>query len=318
MNADDLLDYQLGQLDAARREQIEQEIASDPETTNRSARLALSLVFLLDDGRDVEPPADLTARTLAAVEQHRRRAGVLEFAPTRIPFRWSDVAVAAGIFIAGLSTLLPALQRSRWQMQEASCTFNLQQLGQSLASYATTHGAYPQPPQTYPAGYYAVQLKEAGSPFSLANLTCPSQGHSAGLDTLPDGSALRTLVDGRQEDAQRLFGNGYAYNAGYRHAPESYGPVPAARAKQVALPLLADLPPMDGEGRVLLEGNSPSHQGAGQNVLYSDQSVRFLRKRHLPRTHDDIYLNADRQAGLGLHESDVTLLPSSQPIVTRP
>lgn len=314
MNADDLLDYQLGQLAPARREQIEQEIASDPALNQRSARLALALVALTDDGLDdLQPPRDLTSRTLALVEQHRQRAGVLEFAPSRSPFRWSDVAVAAGIFLAGLATIVPALQRGRYAMQEATCTFNLQQLGKSLESYATAKGFYPQPPKQYPAGYFALQLKEGNPNFSLASLTCPGHGHGSSRVTA-DEPVLGGLDPQSADDARRFIANGYAYNAGYRQAAARYGPVPVDQARRVATPLLADLPPMDSQGRVLPDGNSRSHQHAGQNVLYSDQSVRFLRKRYLPGSRDDIYLNADRKPSLGLHESDVVLLPSSQPV----
>ena len=61
---------------------------------------------------------------------------LLEQFSTRVPFRWADIAVAAGIFIAGTLTLLPAIHRSRERMNQAGCVFNLQQLGNSLGQYA--------------------------------------------------------------------------------------------------------------------------------------------------------------------------------------
>ncbi len=309
MNADDLLDYQLGQLDEARREEIEQEIASDPELGNRSARLALSLVFLLDDGLSLEPPRDLAERTITAIEERRTRPRILEYSPVRVPFRWADVAVAAGIFLAGLATLLPAMHRSRAQMQEAACTFNLQQVGLGLANYANTHGSYPQPPRSYPAGYFALQLMESGALRDASHLTCPSRGCSAQIEDLPSHSRFVTLMTRSPEQCQRMVGDEYAYHAGFRHAAERFGPVPAPRALGVPLPILADQPPRD-DFRIVLPGNSPDHGGGGQNVLFSDHSVRWLRTRSLPGIDSDIYLNNAHKPRMGLSWKDVSLIPA--------
>ena len=85
--------------------------------------------------------------------------------PIRLPFRWADFAVAAGIFIAGTLTLLPAIQRSRERMNQAGCVFNLQQLGNSLAQYASLHPFLPYPPShrsdTH-AGMFAVDAARRG------------------------------------------------------------------------------------------------------------------------------------------------------------
>ena len=73
--------------------------------------------------------------------------------------------MAASIFVAGVLTLLPAIQRSRERMNQAGCVFNLQQLGNSLAQYATLQASLPYPPShrsdTH-AGMFAVMLHDAG------------------------------------------------------------------------------------------------------------------------------------------------------------
>lgn len=313
MNPDDLLDYQLGQLDEARREQFEQELAADPELANRSARLALSLVFLLDGDSATDPPPDLAARTIAAVDQQRERPRASEPAMARPPFRALDLAVAAGIFLASLATLLPAMHRSRAQMQEAACMFNLQQIGLGLASYANNHGTYPQPPQDYPAGYYAVQLREVGALPNASRLVCPANGSSTALAALPTCDDFGAMMAHSPENCQRLLGDEYAYHAGFRQAAERFGPVPAPQALSIALPILADQPPRDNFHRVL-PGNSPDHGGGGQNVLFSDYSVRWLRSRELPGIDDDIYLNNAREPRMGLNWKDVSLIPAGFPV----
>jgi hypothetical protein len=314
MNADDLLDYQLGQMDDARRERFEQELAADPALAGRSARLARALHDLLDDGPPLDAPADLAARTIARVDQARNRPRILEFAPNRVPFRWADLAVAAGIFLAGLATLLPAVQRSRSQMQESACAFNLQKIGLALSNYAATHGSYPHTPPGYPAGYYAVELREQKLLDDTSVLTCPCRGDGARIHTLPTCRDFEALMADSPADCQQRLGEAYAYHAGFRRPEGDYVAVPAELAQRAPMPLVADQPPRDDFLKVLPEGNSPDHGGGGQNVLFSDQSVRWLRSRVVPTGPDtidlDIYLNSEHKPGIGAHAGDVSLIPA--------
>ena len=153
MNANDMLDYSLGLLDGAALERFEQELAADPGSAARADRLTRAIDRLLDDGDDFTPPAGLAARTaLFAFEGRRPRRSVLEFVPSSVPFRWADVAVAAGIFVAGLLTLMPALTRSRDRMNQAGCVSNLQRLGSALWQYGSIHHHYPRQPRGPPLG----------------------------------------------------------------------------------------------------------------------------------------------------------------------
>ena len=105
---------------------------------------------------------------------------LLDQVATSVPFRWADFAVAASIFIAGVFTLLPAIQRSRERMNQAGCVFNLQQLGNSLAQYASLH---PMPILPYPpdersdahAGMFAAILHDAGVLNDMTLLGLPVQ-----------------------------------------------------------------------------------------------------------------------------------------------
>ena len=147
MNADHMIDYVLGQLDGPDRERMEHAIETDPDVAARVERLGRAIHLLLDDGEAIEPPPGLARSTLALVAQSRSKPrSILDYVPARVPFRWADFAVAASIFIAGVLTLVPAIQRSRERMRQAGCVFNLQQLGQSLAQYASLHPFYPYPP----------------------------------------------------------------------------------------------------------------------------------------------------------------------------
>ncbi len=153
---------------------------SDPDQMARVERLRLSIHLLLDDGSPYDEPSGLARRTIGFVARNRSRPRTfLEQLPMRVPFRWADFAVAASIFIAGVLTLLPAIQRSRERMNQAGCVFNLQQLGTSLAQYASLHPFLPYPPShrsdTH-AGMFAVMLHDAGVLNDLSLLDCPCNG----------------------------------------------------------------------------------------------------------------------------------------------
>lgn len=314
MNAQDLLDYHRNDMDDRRRDQFEQDLAQDPDLRRATHRLEANLSMLLDDGRtDLDPPPDLAERTIALVDQQRKRRGISDLSPVRVPFRWADVAVAAGIFLAGLLTLLPAMQRTRSDMQQTSCMYNLQQVGLGLATYASTHGHYPNPPSGYPAGFYGVQLSDAHAVHDPSILTCPCRGRAAVLQNIPCSDEFGSLMDRSPSYCQRMLGDEYAYNAGYHQAPGHTGPVPIDLANAAPMPLLADQPPLD-DFAIVLEGNSPDHGGGGQNVLFTDYSVRWLRSRNIG--DDDIYLNQDRKPAPGLHSNDVSLIPSGFTIST--
>ena len=189
MNADQLIDFVLGQLDGTDREQIEHAVQTDPGVATRVDRLGRAIHRLLDDGPAIEPPPGLTHRTLTLVAQSRLKPrSILDYVPARVPFQWADFAVAASIFIAGVLTLLPAIQGSRERMRQAGCVYNLQQLGHSLAQYASLYPFYPYPPSHQAdahAGTFAAVLHDAGVLHDLSILDCPCNGPCLGSGTRP-------------------------------------------------------------------------------------------------------------------------------------
>ena len=73
-------------------------------------------------------------------------------------------------------------------MNQAGCAFNLQQLGHSLAQYASIHPSYPYPPSHQPdahAGTFAAFLHDAGVLQDLSILDCPYNGPCSPPATRP-------------------------------------------------------------------------------------------------------------------------------------
>ncbi len=312
MNAELMIDFVLGQLDDTDREHVEYSLRSDPELAARAERLSKAMTLLLDDGEPFEPPAELARHTLEMVAQARQKPhSILDYVPARVPFQWADFAVAASIFIAGVLTLLPAITNSRARMRQAGCVYNLEQLGKSLAQYATINPFYPYPPIQQAdahAGTFAAVLHDSGVLGDLSILDCPYNGPCPEhMTDLPSFEELRRIRAVNPDLYRRIMCWDYAYNAGYLH--DSGRPGPVESRLPMAVPVVADQPPHENYVRIL-DGNSPNHDRRGQNVLYSDGSVRWHSSRRVGPHDADLYLNNHQQLEPGVDENDSVLLPS--------
>jgi len=320
MNAEKMIEYVLCESVEAEHEPDERLRHLDHDQARRLECLRIAVDRLLDDGSDPEFPSELARRTVAFVARNRRRPmTLLDHVATRLPFRWADFAVAAGIFIAGTLTMLPAIHRSRERMNQAGCVFNLQQLGNSLAQYASLHPFLPYPPSNRPdthTGMFAVILHDAGVLDNLSVLDCLCNG--ACPHATKELASFEQVDKIRKTDPdtyRRMLCWDYAYNVGYRRTSSGApGPVEAIQASQI--PVLADQPDHQ-DFLTIREGNSPNHGRRGQNVLFGDCSVRWFHSR-LVAPHDlDLYLNNDHQARPGVHVSDSVLMPSKVPFEGR-
>jgi hypothetical protein len=315
MNSNDMLDYCLGQLEGPAREQAERELAADPPAAQFAGRLTRALSTLLDDGRTIEAPAGLARQTLLFVTDSTRprRRTILDFVPVTVPFRWADVAVAAGIFFASVLTLLPAVGRSRERMDQAGCGYNLQQLGRALWQYGSLHHHYPFAPEANshaPTASFVSLLRDGGllSDAELAELDCPFNGPARRRTSFPDFDTACSDT----EAARRAIEIDYAYNVGHRLPSGRVAPINAVHSATV--PMLSDQPPHH-DYRIILAGNSPNHRGRGQNVLYTDLHVGWHNSRRLNAKDADMFLNKRSQPAPGVDPDDSVLLPSLTPFL---
>jgi hypothetical protein len=312
MNAEEMIEYVLSKGEGS---ELDRELFDDPDQMARVERLRASIHLLLDDGSPFDEPSDLARRTVVFVARNRSRPRTfLEQLPTRVPFRWADFAVAASIFVAGVLTLIPAIQRSRERMNQAGCVFNLQQLGNSLSQYASLHPFLPYPPahrsDTH-AGMFAVMLHDAGVLNDLSLLDCPCNGPCPNrMKELASFSQVEHIRQTDPERYRRMLGWDYAYNVGYRHASGHVGPLDADPTLHV--PVLADQPDHDNY-QTIRAGNSPNHRQWGQNVLFGDGSVGWFRTRRISPNDPDLFLNNAHRSQPGLDVEDSVLMPSKTP-----
>jgi prepilin-type processing-associated H-X9-DG protein len=148
-------------------------------------------------------------------------------------------------------------------------------------------------------------LAKAGVLNEGANVHCPGSSSAAPCPmTLDQARALSPEDFFRQ--AGKLIPS-YAYSLGYLNEEGSYcGPLVPDGQQASDFPLMADGPPLDGG-----PGNSNNHGGAGQNVLFADGHVRFVKLRTVGFAKDDIYLNKANKVAAGLDPFDSVLGPSA-------
>jgi hypothetical protein len=311
MNAHDLLfDEVFGQLDDDRRAAADPEFARTRQEFNRVAHLMLA------DPTELEPPPDLSGRTLAFIreEQVEPRRPIIEFAPAASRLRWADFAVAASILLAAVAGLAPALRNSQVTASNLGCWANLNQIGQALGQYAMVHKAFPfvapESPGSY-VGAYRLMLHESKLTPDPAVFDCPCNGTKLPVRSLP---GLHEVCERERQSpgaAHDIMICDYAYSQGRRDQRGFSGPMPFNTPDNY--PLVADTPRyLESPARVVLTGNSPNHGGLGQNVLHAGGHVRFLTDR-LRGPGDDLYMNRHDQVAPGLDEADAVLSPAVFP-----
>lgn len=306
-----LLGYLVGGLEEVEQEQVASEIEADPQLRRRLDELSVALAPLAADKVDAPAPRDLAVRTLAHIAEHCCRE--LPRAPAPLPrdvigfsrswWKRVDVLVAACLLLTALGLGAPALLRLRADSARLECQNNLREFGEGLLAYREHHRQFPNIAEKSPhdlAGLVVPILADAGVLSKNASIRCPGNGrHQACSVTLKD-----VLASDPQHVNAALFTSCYSYSLGYKddlgyHAPQACGDQAGS-----LVALMSDGPPTG-----LSLSNSPNHGGDGQNILFSDGSVRFHATRML--AGDDIFTNNARQVAAGLDCRDIVLGKSS-------
>lgn len=305
-----LLGYLLGALEPHERRAVERYLAGHPEARERLKALRRALEPLEADAEPPEPPSDLWERALARIEDG---CPALPTAPPTSPrspgstraWRRADALVAAAILIC-VGLLVPSgLSRLQFRAALTLCQNNLRALYAALSTYADQHnGALPDVTkdsgQPHPS-LFAAALAENGCLPEQAAVGCPS-----GPTPRIESKDVREMgVDEFRRRVASLSGS-YAYSLGHSRDGVVHGPrLVAGQPANGFLPLLADRPP----DNVALGGlgNSASHGGLGQNVLYLDGHVRFATVRAVGVSGDDIFINLDHNVAPGKAAWDAVL-----------
>jgi hypothetical protein len=319
----ELLGYLLGALDKEEHAQIESTLASDRDLQGDVELLRKGLAPLEADQRQFEPPVDLWRRTVeyvmlraglhgggpaadAAVITRPGPAWTDAPSPTR-RWRMVDVTVAAGILVAAMSVVVPAVIQSRANAQRVACQERLAGAYHGHASYAELHNGL-LPIATVSdgfqgkAGVYAPMLRDLGYLQSDESVVCPGSDLANEDDfAIPSLKQLESASGRQLVTMIHRMGGSFAIAVGYFEGGRYH---PLMLRHGAKFPLMADLPDENGKPK-------GHHGGCGQNVLTADGRVIYVYARCWPGSRDDsIYANDDGELDAGKRRLDSVLMPS--------
>ncbi len=306
------------------------------------ARLKLAAAEKMEAGgkRHV---AKLTAAAVAAKESREQLAGLISrqggdwngsegkgaVFSMREPGLWlrfgKGVAAAAVFMVVGtaLLTTLNYMRQMSWKIQ---CNKQLAGVFKGLSNYSDEHdGQVPAVATALGAPWYKVGDQGTDNHSNTRNLWLLVQGdYAKQADFICPGSPLSEAIqfDPNRKASLKDFPD--RRNVTYSFRIISSRPVDLASLRQMAL--MADLNPVfeslqqptDGQLKLKLDEhlatvNSSNHGHRGQNVLFGDGSVRFIKTRKVGVANDDIFTlqNTDMYRGyeLPVSATDAFLAP---------
>lgn len=238
----------------------------------------------------------------------------------------SKIAAAAAVFMVIIGVLVPTLSVARQRYRQQRCQLQMGSIFQGLSNYISDNdGQSPAVTTTAGAPWWKVgdqgdenhsntrhiYLLPKGGYVELSCFACPG---SKGEKLLkPDDSQIKRLKD---FPSRRYVTYSFQIKC---HRIQS-GKLLCRKVLMADLnPLFERLPEDFTEGlqlrlsRELLTLNSNSHNRRGQNVLFGDGSVEFLKTRFIGISVDDIYTLQDTDIYQGCEvpssETDFFLAP---------
>ncbi len=329
-----LLGYLLGALDSKECIEVEQAVARDAKLSQELEKMRHSLgtVGLLDAPVHDDPPLCLAARTCEFVEQ-RAEASSAETVILRAPvnnerpkvtlspvsraeaqgssLRKLDLFVACSVVLIGAALCFPLLFTNRFQANVNFCQNQLRQLGLALHEYSgqQTDGAFPHVPASgnrSVAGIYGPTLVSHKLVLDPRKFFCPGNAEftAAGQEPphIPTLAELDRAAEPRLSQLQETMGGSYGYSLGYTRDKNVLPPRNSRRAEYA---LLADAPHDLQPGR-----SSANHAGRGQNMLFEDGHLQFLKMNHSQMNDsalDDPYHNRLGIVAAGVDINDAVL-----------
>jgi len=294
LNRDELeliFDYCLGTADVDQMDKARQLIDSNPEAADFCSKVQASIGPL--DQWAVEPcPDDLVEKTISyvneAVQSGQEKLGELlavEEARTQGSHStlWINLgrrlAMAAAFMIVG-SIVLSTMRYMRYQSWQAQCEAQLAGIGQGISSYSADYdGKLPAVAMSAGSPWWKVGYQGQENVSNTRHIWLLVKGGYTGPnDFVCPGANRGELAPISAEQASSL--------------PD----FPSRKYISYSLRLICEQLPTDF-GRPLklqlddrlLNQNSNNHQRKGQNVLFSDSSVQFVKTRRVGINNDDMF-----------------------------
>ena len=229
------------------------------------------------------------------------------------PRSWSiaDVLVGTALVMICAGLLFPVINQTRNHSRVMACQNNLRQVGVAMMNYSSINEgsfvAIPSSGNLAASGCYAPILKDAGlveddSVFSCAGVTTN--------DTPVRIASCDQILAAKSEQEinyyRHTMGGHYGYTMGYCENDKYVAPRSMGRTDVV---LLADKPSSDLQGR-----RSANHNGSGQNCLFEDGRVEFVKGHTF--AGDALFENDYGIVAPGSHAWDNVIAPSHLTVQT--
>lgn len=301
--------------------QKQQDLIEPPKFTDLSAlagsveQISTTGVQLNDvgpDGQELSEAQNLDAATepVPVSSEPKIRPAISEriFHPTT----WSipDVLVGMAVLMICAGILFPTINYTRNASRIYACQDNLRKVGVAMMNYSSIHeGNFVPIPLTgnlSASGCYAPVLKDAGlveddSVFSCAGVAASKSVNIPSCDQVAASECEKEI-----DHYRRTMGGHFGYTMGYLENNKYCSPRYKGRLNVV---LLADQPSSDLPGR-----RSANHNGSGQNCLFEDGRVVFVKGHAYGG--DALFENDYGIVAPGSHERDNVIAPSHLSVQT--
>ena len=321
-----LIDFCLGQLDAMTASAVRQRIGRDDEF--RSLHQNISRSFqALNLLPEPEAPADLVRRTMARIRQARQTDALIAREEigrgVRSPtFSLREAAVMASLLIVAF-LFIPSVRYGRARQQANQCASNIGQVGSAMQSYANENNQRlptvgGRDLRWLPGANRATSNSAALFKLVIGNyapasvFACPAvaDGRSfrvtPGMTDFPDGTTVHYSY-------QHAIGHDLSFNE------------PALAGLKAQMVILGDSTPMYHNGSFDAQdaqqagsASSENHGRTGQNVLYLDMHVRWVKVPTVGVDGNNIYIaegiyNRYRGDETPVGPTDTFLMPAYTP-----
>lgn len=297
-----LIDYHLGACEEDDRKQVEARLSEDSEFADLSENVSHAFAAL-SLAPETDPPADLTARTLARIDNQRQLNGFLAREEIRRQgrptFSFRELGAIAAAALVLVAIFIPVLREQRRQSFIVECASNVGRIGTAMNAYAAANGGR--------LPYASVD----------AVRWLPGKGGEAeDAPVASNSQALFRLVAGKYEDPTAFQcpargGDSFVVQAGMidfpapQHVGYSYqhavggATVLSLEHRELAsaadqMVILGDSTPIFANGTFLPDRvhaqASRNHDGEGQNVLYLDAHVDWADRPTVGVGGDNIFL----------------------------
>lgn len=331
-----LFDYCLDLTSEEHTAEAQALISTNQEASEIYSKIKSALTPL----ESIEPqrcPDDLVESTIALINEHKHSSQhqleqLLAFEQTKkVPVRigfWGNLvemaAVAASIMLI-VGILVPTMGYARQKHLQKQCGTQLGSFFRGLKSYISDHDDnLPSVATTAGAPWWKVGYQGTENQSNTRRVyllvredyvdpgifICP--GNKAGGNLKIEPSKIRDYKD--FPDRRYVT---YSFQISCRTTKS--GKLLCRKVIMADLsPLFEELPNFDSPLRVrldkeLLTVNSSGHNRRGQNVLFGDGRVEFLKTRHTSDAHDDIFTLQDTDIYHGVEvpscETDFFLAP---------